>query len=111
MFKRREPYKPLQVMRIRHVLIFAAALLPLGCIVEAPTASSAQPGAGPIAVPQRAAAAVQPMQVKVGANLGDKLELVGAIIDPGVVTPGLPAKVTLFFKVLATVPEDWMVFV
>lgn len=51
------------------------------------------------------------MQVKIGANLADKVEVVGAIVDPGVLMPGMPAKVNVFFKVLDTIPEDWMIFV
>ena len=101
-------------MRMRHVLIFAAAILPLGCIVEAPTASNNAPQGGPqpqqqqMAQPRQGA---QPMQVKVGANLADKVEIVGAIVDPGMITPGIPARVNVFFKVLQQIPEDYMIFV
>lgn len=101
-------------MRLRSALFFVAVtVLGFGCIVEAPTGGSAQQGPGRAGVnPQQARAALAPpLQVKVGANLGDKIEVVGAVVEPGVLTPGLPARVSVFFKVMETMPQEWMIFV
>lgn len=88
-------------------IVFAAALLlASSCIVEAP--------GGQRATPERARAVVTqvpPLSVQNGANLGDKVEIVGATILPGRVLPGESAKVTVFFKVLEELDVDYMVFV
>ena len=115
MFKRREPYKS-PAMRIRHALLVsaAAAFVSLGCIVEAPTANNQPqlaPGVAGPAPQQRAAVVAPPLQIKVGANLSDRVEVLGTVVEPGVLTPGLPAKVSVVMKVLEQIPEDWMIFV
>jgi len=76
-----------------------------GCIVEAPG------GASPAARRQATVAQVPPLTVKSGANFEGKVEVVGASFQPGRVVPGEPVRVTLFFKVLAPLPEDYLVFV
>lgn len=97
-------------MRIRHVLVFmAAAVGSLSCIVEAPTSGGGGAPGAPAQKPRGNLA--PPMQVKVGANLADKVEIVGAIVDPGQLMPGIPARVNVFFKVLDQIPEDYMIFV
>src|SRR3954470_1469645 len=82
----------------------------LGCIVDAPTKSKDGAGSAP-QQQQRPVVNAPPLQKKVGANMGDKVEIVGAVVDPGQVMPGQPAKVTVYFKVLDTMTDDWMVFV
>lgn len=86
----------------------AAALLTLaaaGCIVEAPG------GASPAARRQATVAQLPPLTVRSGANFEGKVEVVGASFQPGRAVPGEPVKVTLFFKVLAPLTEDYLVFV
>jgi hypothetical protein len=86
-----------------------SVLLPLAllsaCIVEAP---------GGATEAERRQATVQqlpPLTLKSGANLGGKVEIAGATVQPGRVVPGEPARVTVFFKVLAPLDEDYLVFV
>jgi hypothetical protein len=49
--------------------------------------------------------------VKITANLGDKLTLVGAQLAPPHVSAAEPMVVTLFFQVVAPLEEDESVFV
>lgn len=111
MFKRLEPMnrRPMTNRSLPTVLC-ALALAICGCIVEAPTASSQQKPSAQQQLPVIGSNAA-PLQVKVGANLADKVEIVGAIVDPGQVVPGQPARVSVFFRALDTIKEDWMVFV
>lgn len=101
------------------VAVAAAALLAQSCIVEAPTGKKggssqmpAAPGAdveeGQVA---QAAAAVPPMAVKSGANIGNKVEITGAMVMPGALIPGGQVRVAIFFKVLEAMTEDYSVFV
>jgi hypothetical protein len=90
---------------LRSVLLSVSLLLGSACIVEAPGGSTPQE--------RRAAtvAQVPPLSVQNGANLGGKVVLVGATVQPGRITPGDQARVTLFFKVLQPLEEDYLVFV
>ena len=90
---------------VRLALCALGAGLWAGCIVEAPG------GASPAARRQATVAQVPPLTVKSGANFEGKVEVVGASFQPGRVVPGEPVRVTLFFKVLAPIPEDYLVFV
>jgi hypothetical protein len=87
------------------------AVLCGSCIVEAP----GQPGKNAAPVnPDKARAItgqVQPLQIKLGANMEDKLEILGATIQPGALVPGEQGKVTAYYKVLAPIEQDFMVFV
>src|SRR5262244_2100928 len=77
----------------------------LGCIVEAPGGDKS---------PERARAVVAqvpPLTLKSGANLDGKVELVGGSIQPGKLVPGEQARVTVFFKVLEELDQDYTVFV
>ncbi len=85
-------------------VLFSTALLG-GCIVEAPGAAS------PEERRQAVVAQVPPLQLKTGANLGGKVELVGATVQPGRIRPGEPARVTAYFKVLQPLEADYLVFV
>jgi hypothetical protein len=85
-------------------VLLSTALLG-GCIVEAPG------GASPEERRQAVVTQVPPLQLKSGANLGGKVELVGATVQPGRVTPGQPARVTAYFKVLKPIEENYLVFV
>jgi hypothetical protein len=85
-------------------LLLSTALLG-GCIVEAPG------GASPEERRQATVAQVPPLHLQTGANLGGKVELVGATIQPGRVTPGEPARVTAYFKVLQPLEDDYLIFV
>jgi hypothetical protein len=90
-----------------NVLWSAAVLLGTSsaCIVEAPGGASDQE--------RRAAtvAQVPPLSLRSGANLGGKVEVVGASVQPGRIAPGDQARVTVFFKVLQPLEEDYLVFV
>ncbi|MBJ6759306.1 hypothetical protein JGU66_00940 [Myxococcaceae bacterium JPH2] len=94
-------------MRFRPSTLWVSASLLLGsaCIVEAPGGASPEE--------RRAATVTQvpPLSVRNGANLGGKVELVGATVQPGRVAPGDQARVTLFFKVLQPLDDDYIVFV
>ncbi|MFP2930336.1 hypothetical protein ACLESO_35100 [Pyxidicoccus sp. 3LG] len=94
-------------MRLKHPSVLLSSLLLVGsaCIVEAPGGASPQE--------RRAAtvAQVPPLSLRNGANLGGKVELVGATVQPGRIAPGDQAKVTLYFKVLQPIEDDYLVFV
>jgi len=85
-------------------LLVPAALLS-ACIVEAPGGSS------PNERRQAVVAQVPPLAVKNGANFEDKVELVSATVQPGRIAPGEAARVTLYFKVLKPLEEDYTIFV
>lgn len=84
----------------------AAATLAGGCIVEAPTGEKPAPEKARAVIAQVPATTVQN-----GANLEDKVEIVGATFSPGQVMPGETVRVTVFFKVLDQLEGDYMVFV
>src|SRR4051812_14759653 len=80
------------------------ALLCTSCIVPAPSTESS---------PEKAKVVVantQPLQLKNGANLGDKIELTGLIVNPGAAAPGDTVKVSAFYKVLDEMTIDYAVF-
>jgi len=82
-----------------------AALLVVGCIVEAPGGDKS---------PERARAVVRevpPLSSTLGANLDGKVELSAASIEPGRVGPGEQGKVTLYFKALDDLEKEYVVFV
>ena len=85
-------------------LLVPASLLS-ACIVEAPG------GASPNERRQAVVNQVPPLTVRNGANFEDKVELVGATVQPGRIAPGEGARVTAFFKVLKPLEEDYMIFV
>lgn len=85
-------------------LMVPASLL-TACIVEAPG------GSNPNERRQAVVTQVPPLSVRSGANFEDKVELVGATVQPGRVAPGEATRVTAFFKVLKPLEEDYMVFV
>ncbi|HEX8821645.1 MAG TPA: hypothetical protein VF794_17100 [Archangium sp.] len=85
--------------------LLASASLLCACIVEAPGGSS------PNERRQAVVAQVPTLQVRNGANFEDKVELVGATVQPGRIAPGELARVTAYFKVLKPLEEDYMVFV
>jgi hypothetical protein len=85
-------------------LVLPVALL-CACIVEAPGGAT-EAERRQATVPQ-----VPPLALRSGANLGGKVEIAGATIQPGRVVPGEPARVTLFFKVLQPIQEDYLIFV
>ncbi|WP_164010055.1 hypothetical protein [Pyxidicoccus trucidator] len=92
-------------LKLSSVVLPSVLLLGTACIVEAPGGASPQE--------RRAATVTQvpPLSLRNGANLGGKVELVGATVQPGRLTPGEQAKVTLYFKVLQPIEDDYMVFV
>jgi hypothetical protein len=84
-------------------LLTAASLLAVAaCIVPAPTSEKAPEALKPPA---------PLLEVRNGANLGGKVEIVGAQVAPGRINPGESAKVTVFFKVLDSMTADYMIFV
>lgn len=86
------------------LLLCVSSLTP-ACIVEAPG------GASPSERRQAVVAEVPPLSVKGGANFEDAVELVGASVQPGRITPGDVARVTVYFKVLKALEEDYTIFV
>jgi hypothetical protein len=77
------------------------------CIVEAPGGGDPRRPGGASAV----LTAAPPLQVTNGANLEDKVEIVGARLEPGRALPGETVKVTVWFKVLGEISQDYGVFV
>ena len=84
------------------------AVLALGlssCIVQAPTSEGAQPAGAPRGAP------APPGEARLGANFGDKVELVNAILNPSRAVAGEPVRVTMNFRVLEAPDRDWYIFV
>jgi hypothetical protein len=85
-------------------LFLCAVVCSSACIIPAPSTESA---------PERQRAVLPvapPIQVKNGANLGDKVEISGMIITPGRVAPGESVKISVFYKVLDEMQIDYAVF-
>jgi hypothetical protein len=92
-------------MRLSRLSVLLPTVLLSACIVEAPGGATES---------ERRQATVQqvpPLALKNGANLGGKVEIAGATVQPGRVVPGEPARVTVFFKVLQPLDADYIVFV
>lgn len=89
---------------MRTTVVTLLLLATASCIVPAPTSEKTQQE-------QKRGPPAAPMQVQNGANLDDKIEIQGLIVNPGRATPGEPVKVSAFFKVLSEIPVDYMVFV
>ncbi|MBN1206917.1 MAG: hypothetical protein JXB05_18680 [Myxococcaceae bacterium] len=92
-------------MRLLPLSVLLPTALLCACIVEAPG------GATEAERRQATVTQVPPLALKNGANLGGKVEMLGATVQPGRVVPGEPARITVFFKVLQPIQEDYMVFV
>ncbi len=92
-------------MRLSPLCRLLPGLLLCACIVEAPG------GATEAERRQATVKQVPPLAIKSGANLGGKVEIAGAQVQPGRIVPGEPARITLFFKVLQPIEEDYTVFV
>jgi hypothetical protein len=92
-------------MRLSPLCRLLPSLLLCACIVEAPG------GASEAERRQATVATVPPLSIKSGANLGGRVEITGATVQPGRVIPGEPARITLYFKVLQPIEQDYTVFV
>ncbi|SEL53720.1 hypothetical protein SAMN05444354_106339 [Stigmatella aurantiaca] len=92
-------------MRVPLPFRLSPLFLLCACIVEAPG------GATENERRQATVSQVPAVSIKSGANLGGKVEVVGASVQPGRVKPGEQARITVFFKVLAPIDEDYIVFV
>ncbi|WP_224366775.1 hypothetical protein [Hyalangium versicolor] len=91
-------------MRLSTLCLLISSALVCGCIIEAPG------GATEAERRQATVAQVPQLAIKSGANLGGKVEIVGATIQPGRVVPGEQTRVTVFFKVLEPLDADYIVF-
>ena len=81
-----------------------------GCIVEAP--GSTRPGKGDAAAAAaKVVAATAPLNLKNGAILDDKVEIVDVTFEPGRALPGEAVRVTAQYRVLAEIPQDYLIFV
>ncbi|MFL5348509.1 MAG: hypothetical protein ACJ8AT_27245 [Hyalangium sp.] len=92
-------------MRLSRLSVLLPTVLLSACIIEAPGGATES---------ERRQATVQqvpPLALKSGANLGGKVEIAGAMVQPGRVVPGEPAHVTVFFRVLQPLEDDYIVFV
>ncbi len=86
-------------------LLLSCVLCCSACIVPAPSTESAPER-------QKTVVANAPaLQLPSGANLGDKIEITSLTIQPGVASPGEAVKVSAFYKVLADMDTDYLVFV
>jgi hypothetical protein len=92
-------------MRLSCLSMLLPAVLLCACIVEAPG------GATEAERRQATVQQVPPLALKNGAILGGKVEIAAASVQPGRVVPGEPTRVSVFFKVLEPIAEDYMVFV
>jgi hypothetical protein len=81
------------------------ALCLSACIVEAPT--SEKSGARARATVRE----VPKVSIRGGAELGGKVQMLGAEVEPGQLVPGEPARVSVFYKVLEEMDRDYLVFV
>ncbi len=95
---------------MRSLRLLPLTLLLSGCIVEAPSgAESSAPGAVAPAAARRA-----PMQAivrKLGANLGNQVEIASVTVTPGAMVPGEATRVSITFNVLEDLKADYTVFV
>lgn len=92
-------------MDLARSLCVLTPLLLGACIVEAPG------GASPNARRQAVVTTVPPLALRSGADLGGLVELVGASVQPARLVPGEPARLTLYFRALASVEQEHLVFV
>ena len=90
------------MMKISAYLLFVP-LLGMSCIVPAPSTEQT------VAVANNEVG--RPRTDRVGANFGDKVELVSVTLDPATLTPANPVRVTLVFKVLADLDKNYQVFI
>ncbi len=88
---------------MRTSFLVIAAVAGLGCIVPAPTSES-----GPTRADRPAA---RPIELRSGANFGDKLELTSVILGNDKGYPGEGMRMLLNLKVLSQLDADYMVFV
>lgn len=95
-------YKAL-AMRIASALAALGCALSSSCIIEAPTAEGVQPS--------RVSAPAPPVEVRSGANFGDKVELVSAILNPPRAAAGDNVHVSLVLRVMDKIDRDYMIFV
>jgi hypothetical protein len=83
--------------------------LAVSCIVPAPAGGDNKPS--PQQAQRTPVAPAAPAEVRSGANFEDKVQLVGATINPGRAAPGEAVHVTAFFSVLDEIPADYTIFV
>jgi hypothetical protein len=86
----------------RALFLFGLSLT--ACIVQAPTSDGTQASA-PRPPP------APPVEVKSGANFGDKVELTSVVLSPSRIYTGETLRVALNFKVLAPIDRDYLIFV
>ncbi len=86
------------------LLLGAVTLVLAGCIVQAPTSEGTQ-------VSARALPPSPPVEVKSGANFGDKVELLSVMLSTGRGVPGETVKVLASYKVNAAIDADYTIFV
>jgi hypothetical protein len=92
-------------MHLSRLTVLLPSVLLCACIVEAPG------GASEAERRQATVQQVPPLALKNGALLGGKVELAAATVQPGRVVPGEPARVSVFFKVIEPLSEDYIIFV
>jgi hypothetical protein len=92
------------------LVIASVGLWLSACIIDAPVSGGG--GMAPARSPMRPSTPSGPVAVKVGALLGDdKVEIQGAQFHPPQLVAGEQMKITLFFRVIDTIPDDYIVFV
>jgi hypothetical protein len=107
------------VRRIAPALLLAAGLT--ACIIDAPTGQPGQSRSTPDR-PRMSTPNLGPATVRLGAMLArvtadatkppeDKVELQSATFQPPQLIPGDQMKIILTFRVLETIPEDYVIFV
>jgi hypothetical protein len=91
---------PVALLGISSVACFAGS----ACIVQAPTQEGSQ-----VSKPKPPPAPAQ--EYRIGANFGEKVELVSTLVAPGSAFVGDTVRVGLNLKVLQQIDIDYMVFV
>jgi hypothetical protein len=76
------------------------------CIVPAPSGEKST-----TEKKRMSSTAAPPLTLTIGANLGGKVEISSVSIQPGQISPGEQARVTILFKVLDKLDKDYVVFV
>ncbi len=92
---------------MRHALTLSFAVAALcGCIIEAPSGEKANPEKAKAVVAQ-----LPPTNLRLNANLENKVEIVGATLNPGQAVAGEPLRVTAYFRVLEELEANYTIFV
>ncbi|MBX5481368.1 MAG: hypothetical protein IRZ16_05915 [Myxococcaceae bacterium] len=95
--------------RLGNVMIALCVAASMGCLVEAPESSPQT--SQKISGGRNLVTGTPPLQLRSGAIFDDRVEVLGAKLDPGRAQPGDTVTITAYYKVLDAIPRDYLVFV